>query len=158
MPNPTWFCGWGEAHGHTLAFCCRSDREKDPLFSVHCLEHIDSGSCSVIAKGGGSGLRWVAKCGGGCVCTGGAVRWFRTPGSPCVLLSPQLSACGGFPHPAELRPSQGAPLGDQLFGSRRRAARNFLPSCVGLNREHPSDCAGRSQHGKACDLLFAKHF
>ncbi|KAK2536552.1 Fam179b [Columba livia] len=54
----------------------------------------------------------------------------------------QLSACGGFPHPAELRPSQGAPLGDQLFGSRRRAARNFLPSCVGLNREHPSDCAG----------------
>ncbi|PKK20795.1 family with sequence similarity 179, member B [Columba livia] len=54
----------------------------------------------------------------------------------------QLSACGGFPHPAELRPSQGAPLGDQLFGSSRRAARNFLPSCVGLNREHPSDCAG----------------
>ncbi|XP_064919079.1 TOG array regulator of axonemal microtubules protein 1 isoform X3 [Columba livia] len=53
----------------------------------------------------------------------------------------QLSACGGFPHPAELRPSQGAALGDQLFGSRRRAARNFLPSCVGLNREHPSDCA-----------------
>ncbi|NXT51141.1 TGRM1 protein, partial [Pluvianellus socialis] len=42
----------------------------------------------------------------------------------------------------KLRPSQGVPVSDELFFSRKRASRNLFQNSIDFNSEHSSVCAG----------------
>ncbi|XP_065492726.1 TOG array regulator of axonemal microtubules protein 1-like isoform X3 [Caloenas nicobarica] len=54
----------------------------------------------------------------------------------------QFSTSNDFLHSPKLRPSQGVPVSDELFFSRKRASRNLFQNCIDFNSEHPSVCAG----------------
>ncbi|KFR17617.1 Protein FAM179B, partial [Opisthocomus hoazin] len=54
----------------------------------------------------------------------------------------QFSASSDFLHSPKLRPSQGVPVIDELFFSRKRASRNLFQNSIDLNSEHSSVCAG----------------
>ena len=55
----------------------------------------------------------------------------------------QFSASSDFLHSPKLRPSQGVPVIDELFFSRKRASRNLFQNSIDLNSEHSSVCAGK---------------
>ncbi|XP_068272650.1 TOG array regulator of axonemal microtubules protein 1 isoform X2 [Nyctibius grandis] len=54
----------------------------------------------------------------------------------------QFSTSNDFLHSPKLRPSQGVPVSDELFFSRKRASRNLFQNSVDFNSEHSSVCAG----------------
>ncbi|CAN0195017.1 unnamed protein product [Bubo scandiacus] len=54
----------------------------------------------------------------------------------------QFSTSNDFLHSPRLRPSQGVPVSDELFFSRKRASRNLFQNSVDFLSEHSSVCAG----------------
>ncbi|XP_061854816.1 TOG array regulator of axonemal microtubules protein 1 [Colius striatus] len=54
----------------------------------------------------------------------------------------QFSTSSDFLHSPKLRPSQGVPVSDELFFSRKRASRNLFQNSIDFNSEHSSVCAG----------------
>ncbi|XP_009913559.2 TOG array regulator of axonemal microtubules protein 1 isoform X1 [Haliaeetus albicilla] len=54
----------------------------------------------------------------------------------------QFSTSNDFLHSPKLRPSQGVPVSDELFFSRKRASRNLFQNSIDFNSEHSSVCAG----------------
>ncbi|KFZ52967.1 Protein FAM179B, partial [Podiceps cristatus] len=52
----------------------------------------------------------------------------------------QFSTSNDFLHSPKLRPSQGAPVSDELFFSRKRASRNLFQNSIDFNSEHSSVC------------------
>ncbi|KAM6311302.1 LOW QUALITY PROTEIN: TOG array regulator of axonemal microtubules protein 1 [Aegotheles albertisi] len=54
----------------------------------------------------------------------------------------QFSTSNDFLHSPKLRPSQGVPVSDELFFSRKRASRNLFQNSLDFNSEHSSVCAG----------------
>ncbi|KFP41485.1 Protein FAM179B, partial [Chlamydotis macqueenii] len=61
---------------------------------------------------------------------------------PLTKAVEQLSASSDFLHSAKLRPSQGVPVSEELFFSRKRASRNLFQNSIDFNSEHSSVCAG----------------
>lgn len=55
----------------------------------------------------------------------------------------QFSTSNDFLHSPKLRPSQGVPVSDELFFSRKRASRNLFQNSIDFNSEHSSVCAGK---------------
>ncbi|KFQ11266.1 Protein FAM179B, partial [Leptosomus discolor] len=53
----------------------------------------------------------------------------------------QFSTSNDFLHSPKLRPSQGVPVSDELFFSRKRASRNLFQNSIDFNSEHSSVCA-----------------
>ncbi|KGM00339.1 Protein FAM179B, partial [Charadrius vociferus] len=53
----------------------------------------------------------------------------------------QFSTSNDFLHSSKLRPSQGVPVSDELFFSRKRASRNVFQNSIDFNSEHSSVCA-----------------
>ncbi|XP_009471039.1 PREDICTED: protein FAM179B, partial [Nipponia nippon] len=56
----------------------------------------------------------------------------------------QFSTSNDFLHSPKLWPSQGVPVSDELFFSRKRPSRSLFQSSIDCNSEHPSVCAGKS--------------
>ncbi|XP_028942543.1 TOG array regulator of axonemal microtubules protein 1, partial [Antrostomus carolinensis] len=54
----------------------------------------------------------------------------------------QFSTSNDFLHSPKLRPSQGMPVSDEVFFSRKRASRNLFQNSLDFNSEHSSVCAG----------------
>ncbi|KAM6392608.1 LOW QUALITY PROTEIN: TOG array regulator of axonemal microtubules protein 1 [Pluvialis apricaria] len=54
----------------------------------------------------------------------------------------QFSTSSDFLHSPKLRPSQGVPVSDELFFSRKRASRTVFQNSIDFNSEHSSVCAG----------------
>uniref|UniRef100_A0A8C0FBT2 TOG array regulator of axonemal microtubules 1 n=1 Tax=Bubo bubo TaxID=30461 RepID=A0A8C0FBT2_BUBBB len=54
----------------------------------------------------------------------------------------QFSTSNDFLHSPRLRPSQGVPVSDELFFSRKRTSRNLFQNSVDFLSEHSSVCAG----------------
>uniref|UniRef100_A0A8C0B6S8 TOG array regulator of axonemal microtubules 1 n=1 Tax=Buteo japonicus TaxID=224669 RepID=A0A8C0B6S8_9AVES len=54
----------------------------------------------------------------------------------------QFSTSNDFLHSPKLRPSQGVPVSDELFFSRKRASRNLFQNSIDFNSELSSVCAG----------------
>ncbi|KFR05859.1 Protein FAM179B, partial [Nipponia nippon] len=53
----------------------------------------------------------------------------------------QFSTSNDFLHSPKLWPSQGVPVSDELFFSRKRPSRSLFQSSIDCNSEHPSVCA-----------------
>uniref|UniRef100_A0A8B9NJW9 TOG array regulator of axonemal microtubules 1 n=1 Tax=Accipiter nisus TaxID=211598 RepID=A0A8B9NJW9_9AVES len=69
-----------------------------------------------------------------------------------------FSTSNDFLHSPKLRPSQGVPVSDELFFSRKRASRNLFQNSIDFNSEHSSVCAGamgshQSQVSGKCGTL-----
>ncbi|XP_050567100.1 TOG array regulator of axonemal microtubules protein 1 [Cygnus atratus] len=54
----------------------------------------------------------------------------------------QFSPSNDFLHSPKLRPSQGMPVSEELFFSRKRPPRNLFQNSIDFNSEHSSVCAG----------------
>ncbi|XP_042654981.1 TOG array regulator of axonemal microtubules protein 1 isoform X1 [Tyto alba] len=54
----------------------------------------------------------------------------------------QFSTSNDFLHSPKLKPSQGVPVSDELFFSRKRASKNLFQNSIDFNSEHSSVCAG----------------
>ncbi|XP_051477505.1 TOG array regulator of axonemal microtubules protein 1 isoform X2 [Apus apus] len=54
----------------------------------------------------------------------------------------QFSTSNDFLHSPKLRPSQGIPVSDELFFSRKRASRSLFQNSIDFNSERSSVCAG----------------
>uniref|UniRef100_A0A8B9CZ83 TOG array regulator of axonemal microtubules 1 n=1 Tax=Anser brachyrhynchus TaxID=132585 RepID=A0A8B9CZ83_9AVES len=54
---------------------------------------------------------------------------------------PQFSPSNDFLHSPKLRPSQGMPVSEELFFSRKRPPRNLFQNSIDFNSEHSSVCA-----------------
>uniref|UniRef100_A0A8B9NJK5 TOG array regulator of axonemal microtubules 1 n=1 Tax=Accipiter nisus TaxID=211598 RepID=A0A8B9NJK5_9AVES len=68
----------------------------------------------------------------------------------------QFSTSNDFLHSPKLRPSQGVPVSDELFFSRKRASRNLFQNSIDFNSEHSSVCAmgsHQSQVSGKCGTL-----
>uniref|UniRef100_A0A8C4USB4 TOG array regulator of axonemal microtubules 1 n=1 Tax=Falco tinnunculus TaxID=100819 RepID=A0A8C4USB4_FALTI len=68
----------------------------------------------------------------------------------------QFSTSNDFLHSPKLRPSQGEPVSDELFFSRKRASRNLFQNSIDFNSEHSSVCAVGShqpQISRKCGML-----
>ncbi|XP_040456466.1 TOG array regulator of axonemal microtubules protein 1 isoform X1 [Falco naumanni] len=70
----------------------------------------------------------------------------------------QFSTSNDFLHSPKLRPSQGEPVSDELFFSRKRASRNLFQNSIDFNSEHSSVCAGamgshQPQISQKCGML-----
>ncbi|XP_068803752.1 TOG array regulator of axonemal microtubules protein 1 [Struthio camelus] len=61
---------------------------------------------------------------------------------PLAKGAEQFSPPNGFLHSPKLRPSQGMPVSDELFFSRKRPSRNLFQSSIDFNSDHSSLCAG----------------
>ncbi|KFU92285.1 Protein FAM179B, partial [Chaetura pelagica] len=61
---------------------------------------------------------------------------------PCTRGVEQFSTSNDFLHSPKLRPSQGIPVSDELFFSRKRASRNLFQNSIDFNSERSSVCAG----------------
>ncbi|XP_019412149.1 PREDICTED: crescerin-1 isoform X1 [Crocodylus porosus] len=62
--------------------------------------------------------------------------------APLVKGVEQFSPSNDFLHSPKLRPSQGMPVSDDLFFSRKRASRNLFQNSFDFNSEHSSVCTG----------------
>ncbi|XP_059579399.1 TOG array regulator of axonemal microtubules protein 1 isoform X2 [Alligator mississippiensis] len=62
--------------------------------------------------------------------------------APLVKGVEQFSPSNDFLHSPKLRPSQGMPVSDDLFFSRKRVSRNLFQNSFDFNSEHSSVCAG----------------
>uniref|UniRef100_A0A663DQ10 TOG array regulator of axonemal microtubules 1 n=1 Tax=Aquila chrysaetos chrysaetos TaxID=223781 RepID=A0A663DQ10_AQUCH len=62
--------------------------------------------------------------------------------NPSDLPLTMFSTSNDFLHSPKLRPSQGVPVSDELFFSRKRASRNLFQNSIDFNSEHSSVCAG----------------
>ncbi|KFV73321.1 Protein FAM179B, partial [Struthio camelus australis] len=60
---------------------------------------------------------------------------------PLAKGAEQFSPPNGFLHSPKLRPSQGMPVSDELFFSRKRPSRNLFQSSIDFNSDHSSLCA-----------------
>uniref|UniRef100_A0A8C4UMB6 TOG array regulator of axonemal microtubules 1 n=1 Tax=Falco tinnunculus TaxID=100819 RepID=A0A8C4UMB6_FALTI len=70
----------------------------------------------------------------------------------------RFSTSNDFLHSPKLRPSQGEPVSDELFFSRKRASRNLFQNSIDFNSEHSSVCAGavgshQPQISRKCGML-----
>ncbi|XP_054684962.1 TOG array regulator of axonemal microtubules protein 1 isoform X2 [Grus americana] len=54
----------------------------------------------------------------------------------------QFSTSNDFLHSPKLRPSQGVPVSDEVFFSRKRSSRNLFQNSIDFNSDHSSVCAG----------------
>ncbi|XP_059675432.1 TOG array regulator of axonemal microtubules protein 1 [Gavia stellata] len=61
---------------------------------------------------------------------------------PFTKSAEQFSTSSDFLHSPKLRPSQGVPVSDELFFSRRRPSRSLFQNSIDFNSEHSSVCAG----------------
>ncbi|KAM8808012.1 TOG array regulator of axonemal microtubules protein 1 [Eudromia elegans] len=72
--------------------------------------------------------------------------WTQSPGAWLQQLAldskAKFSPPSDFLQPPKLRPSQGMPVGDELFFSRKRPPRNLFQNSIDVNSEHSSVCAG----------------
>nr|XP_048707981.1 TOG array regulator of axonemal microtubules protein 1 isoform X3 [Caretta caretta] len=120
------------------SYCGDHTRDATQNYGSHS-PYTDQGICPrrVLSAGKGKNkLPWENERAGG---TGGGCSGNQTPFTKGIE---QFCPYNDFLHSPKLRSSQGMPVSDDLFFSRKKASRNLFQNSLDLNSEHSPVCPG----------------